>query len=134
MEKRLRLAKPLLKPDGVLVVTIDEHEVHHLGVLLREMFPSAYHQMVTIMNNPKGVSQPRFSRVEEYAHFVFFGEAVVQSRPDDLFTWGADEGARGETPRWKGWPCAKVWVLALLGARCVVMLQGFLGLRNCRSW
>ena len=67
MEKRLRLAKPLLKPDGVLVVTIDEHEVHHLGVLLREMFPNAYHQMVTIMNNPKGVSQPRFSRVEEHS-------------------------------------------------------------------
>ena len=103
MEKRLRLAKHLLKPDGVLVVTIDEHEVHHLGVLLGEMFPSAYHQMVTIMNNPKGVSQPRFSRVEEYAHFVFFGQAAVESRPDDLFTWGADEGGvTGEAPRWKG--------------------------------
>ena len=103
MEKRLRLARPLLKRDGVLVVTIDEHEVHHLGVLLREMFPSAYHQMVTIMNNPKGVSQPRFSRVEEYAHFVFFGEAAVESRPDDLFTWGANDGqVTGEAPRWKG--------------------------------
>ena len=103
MEKRLRLAKPLLKPDGVLVVTIDEHEVHHLGVLLREMFPNAYHQMVTIMNNPKGVSQPRFSRVEEHAHFLFFGEAAVESRPDDLFTWGADDGrVKGEAPRWKG--------------------------------
>ena len=103
MEKRLRLAEALLKPDGVLVVTIDEHEVHHLGVLLRETFPNAYHQMVTIMNNPKGVKQSRFSRVEEYAHFVFFGEAVVESRPDDLFTWGAeDAGAKGEAPRWKG--------------------------------
>ena len=39
MEKRLRLAKPLLKPDGVLVVTIDEHEMHHLGILLEELFP-----------------------------------------------------------------------------------------------
>jgi adenine-specific DNA-methyltransferase len=35
MEKRLKLAKRLLKPDtGVLIVTIDEHEVHHLGMLL----------------------------------------------------------------------------------------------------
>ena len=34
MEKRLKLAARLLKPDGVLVVTIDEHEVHHLGMLL----------------------------------------------------------------------------------------------------
>ena len=45
MEKRLRLAKPLLKPDGVLVVTIDEHEVHHLGVLLEQLFPDARRQL-----------------------------------------------------------------------------------------
>jgi adenine-specific DNA-methyltransferase len=36
MKKRLRLAKQLLKPDGVLIVTIDEHEVHHLGNLLED--------------------------------------------------------------------------------------------------
>jgi adenine-specific DNA-methyltransferase len=34
MDKRLRLTTRLLKPDGVLIVTIDEHEVHHLGMLL----------------------------------------------------------------------------------------------------
>ncbi len=103
MEKRLRLSEALLKPDGVLIVTIDEHEVHRLGVLLRELFPRAYHQMVTIMNNPKGVTQPRFSRVEEYAHFVFLGDAAVESRPDDLFTWGAEDAAEGGVaPRWKG--------------------------------
>lgn len=65
MEKRLRLARTLLKPDGVLIVTIDEHEVHNLGVLLRQEFPGAHHQMATIVINPKGVTQPRFSRVEE---------------------------------------------------------------------
>jgi adenine-specific DNA-methyltransferase len=48
MEKRLRLAKRLLKPDGVLIVTIDENEVHHLGVLLEMLFPDALRQMVTI--------------------------------------------------------------------------------------
>ena len=39
IEKRLRLAKRLLKRDGVLIVAIDEHEVHHLGMLLEKMFP-----------------------------------------------------------------------------------------------
>jgi adenine-specific DNA-methyltransferase len=39
MEKRLKLAKRLLKPDtGVLIVTIDEHEVHHLGCCLSVSF------------------------------------------------------------------------------------------------
>lgn len=41
MERRLRLAARLLKPDGVLVVTIDENEVHHLGMLLEQVFKDA---------------------------------------------------------------------------------------------
>ena len=103
MEKRLWLAKKLLKPDSVLVVTIDEHEVHNLGVLLRQEFKDAYHQMVTIVINPKGVTQPRFSRAEEYAHFAFFGRSAVESSLDDLLTWGGEEiGEAGELPRWKG--------------------------------
>ncbi len=32
------LARELLKPDGVLIVTIGEHEIHHLGVLLEQVF------------------------------------------------------------------------------------------------
>lgn len=109
MEKRLVLAKSLLKPDGVLVVTIDEHEVHHLGMLLERVCPSAVRQMVTIVNNPKGVTRPgtvRFSRVEEYAFFCFFGESRVTGRGDDFLTPGVSEddpaSSVGKAPRWKG--------------------------------
>ena len=43
MEKRLKLAKKLLKPkDSVMIVTIDEKEYNHLGCLLEEIFPEAY--------------------------------------------------------------------------------------------
>jgi adenine-specific DNA-methyltransferase len=57
MSKRLRLAKRLLNPDsGVLIVTIDEHEVHHLGCLLEQEFPTATVQMATIVINQKGVA------------------------------------------------------------------------------
>jgi len=69
MEKRLRLAKRLLKPDGVLIVTIDEHEVHHLGVLLEEVFPQYLRYMITIVISPQGNDEDNFSRVEEYAFF-----------------------------------------------------------------
>ena len=49
MEKRLKIAKKLLKPEtGVLIVTIDEHEVHHLRTLLDQVLPEAYIQMVTM--------------------------------------------------------------------------------------
>jgi 16S rRNA G966 N2-methylase RsmD len=103
MEKRLQLAKRLLKTDGVLIVMIDEHEVHQLGMLLESIFPTAYRQMVTIVVNPKGVTQGRFSRVEEYAHFCFLGNATVKGIGDDLLTPEIDEEDEGNgTPRWKG--------------------------------
>ena len=101
MEKRLKLAKRLLKPDtGVLIVTIDEHEVHHLGMLLEREFPETYRQLVTIIVNPKGVTQGRFSRVEEYALFCFSKQAQVQSLGDDLLS--TVEPKIGALPRWKG--------------------------------
>jgi adenine-specific DNA-methyltransferase len=103
LEKRLRLAKRLLKSDGVLIVMIDEHEVHHLGVLLETIFPNAYQQLVTIIVNPKGVTQGRFSRVEEYANFCFSGNAIVKGIGDDLLTPLSDEEEEeAGAPRWKG--------------------------------
>lgn len=72
MEKRLKLAKRLLRPDGVLICTIDEHEVHHLGMLLERVFPAPTYSrsMITIVINPKGTGADNFARVEEYACFV----------------------------------------------------------------
>lgn len=70
MEKRLKLAKRLLKTDGVLIVTIDEHEVHHLGMLLERIFPEYLRYMVTIVTNPKGTYKQNFGRVDEQAFFV----------------------------------------------------------------
>lgn len=70
MKKRLILARRLLRPDGVLIVTIDEHEVHHLGMLLEQLFRDYARQMITIVINPKGTAAGNFSRVEEYACFV----------------------------------------------------------------
>lgn len=103
MEKRLQLAKRLLNQQtGVLIVTIDEHEVHHLGCLLSELFPDFYRQMVTIVVNPKGVTQGRFSRVEEYALFCFAKGAFVKGLTDDLLTSENDGGGNSKNPRWKG--------------------------------
>ena len=98
MEKRLRLAKPLLKPDGVLIVTIDEHEVHHLGILLEELFPDARRQCVTIVNNAAGVTQGGFSRVEECAIFCFFDNSKPMPVQDDLLS---DERKTRKTPIWR---------------------------------
>ncbi len=99
MQKRLKLARKILNPDtGVLIVTIDEHEVHHLRTLLQDIFPEAYIQMVTIVINPKGGTQGRFSRVEEYAIFCFMPNAYVIGGSDPLL----GEIKPSTKPRWKG--------------------------------
>ena len=99
MQKRLRLAKRILNPEtGVLIVTIDEHEVHHLRTMLEDIFPESFIQMVTAVTNPKGVTQGRFSRVEEYAIFCFAKSAFVADSNDNLLN--IPEPNR--KPRWKG--------------------------------
>ena len=99
MKRRLLLAKRLLIDEkGVLIVTVDEHEVHHLRALLAQIFPEFYIQMITAVINPKGVTQGRFSRVEEYAVYCFGKGAFVPDSSDNLLNI-PDIGRR---PRWKG--------------------------------
>ncbi|KGN39273.1 site-specific DNA-methyltransferase [Knoellia subterranea] len=77
MQKRLELAGRLLNPRrSVLVVTIDEKEVHTLGLLISQVFPSARIQMVSVNINPAAVARVgMFGRSDEYYFFVMIGEA-----------------------------------------------------------
>jgi adenine-specific DNA-methyltransferase len=86
MERRLLLVKELLNPaDSVLIVTIDEKEVHRLGLLLEQLFPESRAQMVTYVINAPGQSRlQELARVEEYAYFLFFGAASPAAVSDDL--------------------------------------------------
>lgn len=104
MERRLIVARELLKNTGALVVTIDEHEVSRLGLLLEQVLPNFTIQKVTIVINPKGVTQGYLSRVEEYAFFCFAPECKIFSSEDDLLTFREKKEATDglERPRWKG--------------------------------
>lgn len=87
MHRRLEIARSLLKPDGVLICTVDEHEVHHLGMLLEDLFPKYLRYMVTIVHNPKGTYKNNFARVEEYAMFCCpgIGREVINPLPEGLY-------------------------------------------------
>lgn len=91
IERRLLLAKELLKPDdSVLIVAIDDKEGNRLGVLLDQMFPEARIEMVTSVINPRGKYRDgEFGRCEDYIYFVAFGAARVQGEPDQDFLEGA---------------------------------------------
>jgi adenine-specific DNA-methyltransferase len=80
MERRLLLAKELLKPDeSVLIVTIDEKEYLRLGLLLEQMFPEALIQMISANVNPANVARKgAFGRSDEYVFFVMIGGAAPQ--------------------------------------------------------
>jgi len=73
MYPRLRVAKNILKRDGVLVCAIDENEFGTLSVLLKEVFNgSAWeHTYVSVVHNPRGQQGMNFSYVNEYLIFVY---------------------------------------------------------------
>jgi adenine-specific DNA-methyltransferase len=80
MNRRLQLAKALLNPDdSVLICTIDEREVHRLGLLLDQVFPDERIQMISSLINPAYVASPgAFGRCDEYIIFVMLGRSAPQ--------------------------------------------------------
>lgn len=102
IEKRLKLAKRLLKPEsGILIITIDKNELHHLGMLLAALFPDANRQIVTICINPSGTSGEGLSRVEEYAIFCFLGGAEPSPVDDDGLSSVSSSGKKSSSVGWE---------------------------------
>ncbi len=66
---RLFLARNLLREDGVIFVSIDDHEVHNLRLVMDEIFGEEnFVAQVTIQINPKGrVLDPHFARTHDFA-------------------------------------------------------------------
>ena len=77
MDKRLRLAKNLLKEDGIICVTIDDYEIPRLMILMEEIFGEHNHLgTIVIRNNPAGRSTTKgVSITHEYA--IFFGKSEI---------------------------------------------------------
>lgn len=94
MERRLLLAKELLNPESsVLIVTIDEKELHRLALLLEQVFPGENVQAATIVITPSGQTRGQeLDRVNEHALFIFRGDSQPFPWKDDLLNerTGAD--------------------------------------------
>ena len=70
---RLKLAKNLLRPDGVLFCTIDENEFPTLALIMKDIFNegSYTHAYVPIVHNPRGQQGKNISYVHENAIIVY---------------------------------------------------------------
>ncbi len=70
---RLKLAKHLLRPDGVLFCTIDEREHATLSLAIKEVFGEGTyeHAYISIVHNPRGQQGKNISYVHENAIVVY---------------------------------------------------------------
>ncbi len=102
MYKRFKIAKSLLKEDGVLICAIDENELWHLGSLLEEIFLDKEIDLITIVQNPRGIQGKNFSYVNEFAYFVIpKGKDVIGLRKlyEDEIYWSNLRNWGGESDR-----------------------------------
>ncbi|NTU66808.1 MAG: site-specific DNA-methyltransferase [Candidatus Moranbacteria bacterium] len=76
MEKRLNIAKNILKEDGIICITIDDYELRTLWMLLDKIFGENNHLgTVVIRNNPGGrKSKKKVALQHEYA--IFFAKSI----------------------------------------------------------
>ena len=98
MKNRLLLARRLLNPtNSVLIVAIDENELHQLTILLQELFPNCKIQMVSVVANFAGASIiDQFNRVDEQLLFVQIGNARPQLTTVDTIP-ATDDGKSKNT-------------------------------------
>jgi len=84
MNKRLRLAKNLLKENGILVLTIDDYELFTIGMLLNKIFGENNQiGIVAIETNPRGRTTNRFfATSHEYA--LFYAKDANRAEVFDL--------------------------------------------------
>jgi adenine-specific DNA-methyltransferase len=88
MNKRLRLAKKLLKSDGIMCVMIDNYEFHSLRLLLEEIFPGKDIITTVIEYNFRGRAKSNFAMTHEYAIWIVPKDKDVitrkQEKADDI--------------------------------------------------
>ncbi len=104
MYPRLRIAKSLLKNDGVLVCAIDENELASLSTILKEIFSGGAweHAYVSVVHNPRGQQGANFSYINEYLIFVYpSGIKAIGNRkiPDEEVKWSQFRNWGGESER-----------------------------------
>lgn len=83
MYPRLKLARNLLRDDGVIAVHIDEHEQHSLAFLMNEVFGEESHLGTCVWDkrNPKGDARGIAYQHESIAFFARDPETLFEKTP-----------------------------------------------------
>ena len=80
MYPRLKLARNLLREDGAIFVSIDDHEVHNLRLLMDEVFGAKnLVGQVAVVTNPRGRQSEAIASTHEY--LLVYGRDAGRVRP-----------------------------------------------------
>ena len=99
MDSRLSISRTLLRPEGTMIVAIDENEQENLGQLLRTHFTRHDIVCVSIVHNKKGIQGRHFSYNHDFAYFcmpecipAINGRTLKESdwHYDNLRKWGRE--------------------------------------------
>ena len=83
MTKRLRLTKQLLKKNGIICITVDNHEIHNLRHIMEDVFPDKEVIVTVIEHNIRGRTKNNFALTHEYALWaVNKGEDLITKLPE----------------------------------------------------
>lgn len=67
MYSRLLLSRTMLKPEGVIFISLDENEIHHLRKLCDEVFGEKnFISCITVVSNPRGRDYGGVAKMHEY--------------------------------------------------------------------
>lgn len=84
MSKRLKLAKNLLKDDGVIVVTIDDYELYTLGLLMDNIFFEQNRIGVLVVeSNPRGRTTNKFFATS-HEYWLVYAKNIEQANIENL--------------------------------------------------
>lgn len=83
MYPRLFLARNLLKEDGVIFVSIDDHEVHNLRMLMDEVFGEENFIGIFAVNaSPSAIDYGHIARTHDYA--VFYARNIEEATTSQI--------------------------------------------------
>jgi len=97
MYPRLRLARELLRDDGVIFVSIDDNEVHHLRVLMNEVFGEE-NFITELVWNTEGHGDNQFDVKINHEYVLLYCKSNVETSLGHVI----DPNTRPESNLWKG--------------------------------
>lgn len=84
ISNRLRLAKNLLKDTGIIIVSIDDHEIFNLGLVMEDIFQEKNRiGIIAVETNPRGrTTNTFFATSHEYA--LIFAKDIAKAKIENI--------------------------------------------------